>query len=516
MVSIKIFGGFSVIIPLKQIQIVLHFQRTEEHLIPRRLLIAMLKYKKLLTTCLLFFVLGGVICYFLCFTPAKPTLDRIVLVTIDTLRADHLGAYGYIRQTSPFFDQMARQGILFETHIASMSQTVPSHASLFTALYPLQNQVLKNGHYLSDDYVTLAESLKETGFTTAGFVSTGGHFRAGNLSQGFEYFFEPGIEKLTKEGRSYQLSGDTVQKAIDWLSKRAPEEKLFLWVHLFDPHLPLEPPQHHYQALLASPDQQAMHNFWTKKRQIPSDFFSDNEQMYKEITRYDAEIRYVDEQLKLLFDFYKQQGFDHNSLWILTSDHGEGLGSHYWWKHAKYIYNEQILLPLLFYFSSGFGKNQRIQALSENIDIFPTLMDLLGANYSRLNLQGKSFLNLLLPGEKQGEFKRYAFSQRRQFDHPPAQSTPPEQANYEAGETFCLQSLRYKYIHRTEGPDEFFNLLEDPYEVNNLWDQGLLEEKIFRQELLNIVTKLKKESSADYMMVDEEALEQLKSLGYAQ
>lgn len=113
-------------------------------------------------------------------------LERVVLITIDTLRADHLGSYGYISNVSPFIDSVAKQGILFKNAFASMSHTAPSHASLFTSLYPLEHGVLKNWYKLADSYLTMAEIFQDMGYKTAGIVSTDRHFGAANIHQGFQ------------------------------------------------------------------------------------------------------------------------------------------------------------------------------------------------------------------------------------------------------------------------------------------------------------------------------------------
>jgi len=144
-------------------------------------------------------------------------IDRIILITVDTLRADHLGCYGYPRQTSPFIDKLARDGILFRRAFAHMATTVPSHASIFTSLYPIQHNVPNNRHRLDDSFLTMAEVFSTMGYQTAGFVST--HFfgtSSSNLSQGFD-IFDAAIKKANKKGR-YRKAKSTVDAAIKWLN----------------------------------------------------------------------------------------------------------------------------------------------------------------------------------------------------------------------------------------------------------------------------------------------------------
>jgi arylsulfatase A-like enzyme len=470
--------------------------------------------RRLLLAFSLLLVCGGTV-YVRTLFKQGVVIDRVVLITIDALRADHLGAYGYIQKTSPFFDQLAEQGILFENHVASMASTVPSHASLFASQYPLQHRVLKNGHQLDNAFLTMAETFQEMGYYTAGIVSTVGHFKAGNLHQGFEYFDEP--DKELFKGPRYRLAEDTIQAAINWLNTRDVDEKFLLWIHLFDPHTPLRPPQDHYDTLLASAEHSDLLTYWIEQQQVAQNYFANKEQMIRTITLYDAEIRYADHELQRLYQYYQQQGFDHKSVWIITADHGEGVGNHNWWEHGKHIYNEQLRIPLLFYFSSAKGKNQTVETIVENIDVFPTLLELANNSAPALStLQGNSFLPLLFSQHANTYLKSHAFSQRRLFDGPVPEEIIPKQTNYEEGETYALQSTHYKYIYRTHGVDEFFDLRNDPYETNNLINKGLREEKPFRQALLQKIAELKQDTTAEYIQVDEEAMEQLESLGYVQ
>ncbi len=170
--------------------------------------------------------------------PSEWRPHTIVLVTIDTLRADHLGCYGYTRTTSPFIDVLAFQGVLFELGFAASSTTVPSHASLLTGLYPSQHGVRRNGHKLPETAPLLTEALAEHGYETAGFVSTNGHFAASGIDRGFSHFDEPGQGGSAKAARSAER---TVAFAGDWLRARRSAAPLFLWVHVFDPHSPYRP-----------------------------------------------------------------------------------------------------------------------------------------------------------------------------------------------------------------------------------------------------------------------------------
>jgi len=171
----------------------------------------------------------------------KQRIDHIFLITIDTLRADHLGCYGYPRETSPFIDSLAKEGILFEKAYSQSASTVPSHVSIFTGLYPFQHRVLANGYVLVNSYTTLAELLKNKGFKTAAFVSIARCLRGSKINQGFDVFDDPiGTINLMKV--NYRPARLTRSSAALWLDNFNPKQKLFLWMHLYDPHVPYLPP----------------------------------------------------------------------------------------------------------------------------------------------------------------------------------------------------------------------------------------------------------------------------------
>ncbi len=443
--------------------------------------------------------------------PTRPAVDRVILITIDTLRADHLSAYGYVRATSPFFDELAEQGVLFENTVAPIASTVPSHASLFTSLCPLQHGVLKNGHRLSRSHVTLAELFRDRGYLTAGVVSTLGQFGAGQLDQGFAYFDEPS-EADVAHGIRYRSAATVIERAIEWLETIHGQERFLLWIHLFDPHLPLRPPSDHYDLLRAAADGQGLESYWLETQHVDGDFFRDRDNMLHRITEYDAEIRYVDQELRRLFAYCEHRGIHDRCVWVITSDHGEGCGNHAWWGHGKHIYNEQLRIPLLFHFPSREDPGRRVEDLVATVDIGPTLLELAGDDPARLpERQGFS----LQPLFHSGRIPRTdVFSQRRVFEGPPPRGVPPEKANYETGAKYALQTLRHKYIHRTDGGDEFYDLIGDPYETENRIGTASAERDRMREALLDRVASLEASAPGETLRVDERTRRQLESLGY--
>jgi arylsulfatase A-like enzyme len=430
---------------------------------------------------------------------------------VDTLRSDHLGSYGYIRKTSPFFDAIAKEGIFFKNAFVPMSTTVPSHASLFTSLYPMQLGVLKNGHMLDDSFLTMSEIFKEMGFTTAGIASTDRHFKAGNLNQGFDYFNEPTSRVY------YRPANETVSVAIDLIDRFGKDEKFFLWIHVFDPHWPIRPPLNYYEYLRKGTHENLLFKYLIEKQHIDFDYFDkDRNAMLQLITAYDSEILFVDTELQRFFEHYEKKGFKSNSLWIITADHGEGLGSHSWWEHGKHLYNEQLRVPLVFYFSSGIFKGKFIEDVVETVDIFPTVFELISGKINRFDgIQGESLTPFMLSEPNRKYHKIYAFGQRRIYAEKP-KMTKTKYYNFDEGDKYSLQTKNYKYIYRSHGKDEFYDLREDPYEINNLIDKGLIQEKKLKEILISKINEFKGNQPSRHLDVNKEAIERLKSLGYIQ
>lgn len=308
--------------------------------------------------------------------PAPPLrFERIVLVTLDTFRADHLGLHGYPRETSPFLDGLAEDAVVFERAYAPMPITAPSHATLFTALYPIQHGVLSNGGRLPDGAATLAEALRAAGFTTAGFTSTHAHWAPTGLDRGFAHF----DARPRESAEVYRRADRTVDAALAWLADCGCE-RLFLFVHLFDAHAPLRPPPDHLAVFRSQPEEARRRHvaFLTGHHGLPLAFYGDDPgRMLFIIDRYDAEIRFADAQLRRLYEGLRERGLAEGTLFVVTADHGEGLGNHAFMGHGK-IYEEGLRVPLLYHAMDGRLDARRVGAPVEHVDLRPTLLELAG------------------------------------------------------------------------------------------------------------------------------------------
>ena len=291
----------------------------------------------------------------------KPA-DRfnVLLVTLDTTRADHIGVYGKLRtqRLTPNIDRLARRGVVFTRAFSHNPMTLPAHANILTGHTPLYHGVAdNNGFRLDRRFLTLAERLREGGFATAAFVSSFVLGREFGLDQGFDLYHEP----LT---RDTFLAAESVATAQRWIAGQ--QEPWFCWLHLWDPHFPYAPPAPFAERFRADP--------------------------------YSGEIAYVDAELGKLFSHLEKSGGLDSTLLVITGDHGEALGEHGEQEHGFFAYNSTIHVPLIICLPGV--KSRTVPDLVSHIDIFPTVCDALGI-VPPAGLVGRTLLPLLGGGTEE-------------------------------------------------------------------------------------------------------------------
>jgi arylsulfatase A-like enzyme len=437
-------------------------------------------------------------------TRPRLRFDDVVLVTIDTLRADHVGSYGYPRATTPFLDTLAAQGLRFANAFSSMSHTAPAHASILTALQPSQHQVLANGMQLEASVRSLADALRAAGFDTAAFVSVS--FLA-KLGHGFDHL------DRGAEGEAWRSGEETVAAAERWLEERPLGRPLFLWVHLYDPH--------EYADTVAIPAEllDAMERDFGERRESLIALLADSHGWDPEagaeqvtlLNRYDAQIAHADAALAELHDAIERRGPERRKLWVVTSDHGEALGDHGYQGHGKNLYREQMQVPLVVASSAGWWKPGVVDGLARHIDLFPTVTDLVGVELDseRLRLEGAS-LAVVFDGELASTPVDHAFYQRRPADE------QRRRWGWEPGIVAAVQTRDAKYIWRSEGAHEFYDLATDPYELDNKIDTDTPEKErlhsLSERELRRIAGDHRVDPKGQF--IDERYRDDLKALGY--
>jgi arylsulfatase A-like enzyme len=297
-----------------------------------------------------------------------------VLISLDTLRDDHMGAYGYQRDTSPNLDAFARQGVLFEDAVANSPWTLPSHGSLLTGLYP-RNHGLKSRHVrLRDDVPTLASVLGKAGYATAGLVNSHNLSERYGLDRGFDlhrYYPERIDERRVRSAR------EQIADAIAWLGKLPPERPFFLFLHNYDVHSAYDPDpeflapfEHPYAGSIVgtTPELQLVRK--GKLELDPAD-------VRRLIDLYDGGIRQIDADLEQLFDYLDHTGLTATTHVIITSDHGEEFEEHGGVLHGRTMYQEVLAIPLLVR-GPGIPVGRRVSGLVQLHDLFPTMLSLAG------------------------------------------------------------------------------------------------------------------------------------------
>ncbi len=311
-------------------------------------------------------------------TRAGHTQPNVLLVTIDTLRADRLGCYGNTAAATPVQDALAARGVRFATAIAHAPLTGPSHASLLTGLTPLRHGVRDNGRpTLAATVPTLAEAFRGAGWRTAAFVSGFPLDHRFGFDRGFESYDDrlPRGNDPRRAAFVERTAERTTGAVLHWLGTAAASAPWFLWVHYFDPHSPYEPP----------PEQAAR--------------FSDRP--------YDGEVAFVDAQLGRLLQAVEQGGPSRETLVLVTSDHGESLGEHGEDTHGVFIYDATLRVPL-FLAGPGVPRGRVSQTVARGIDVAPTLLALAGAPALR-GAEGRSLVPAL-SGEELDDAPAYVES----------------------------------------------------------------------------------------------------------
>jgi arylsulfatase A-like enzyme len=331
---------------------------------------------------------------------AGPKPRGIILISVDTLRADHLQTYGYIRPTTPNLDLLAADGVVFSRSYASSPWTLPSHVSLLTSLFNINHGVHRPTDRMDDSLVTLTEVLRQNGFSTAAIT--------GGTLVSYLYGFSRGFDTY-KEGdgaMEYNNSAELVARSgAEWLDNNK-DKDFFLFLHTYQVHTPYDAPSP-YGAMFLDPDA-----VW--KRAHTTELFAGKKSIFKElpdaerrnlIGLYDAEIRYTDEALlKPLVEKLKALGLYDDTMIVFTSDHGEEFSEHGAWDHGIHLYDESIRVPLVIKFPESRFQGRRVESIVRGVDIMPTVLEEMEIESGRLKLDGQSLLPLLRGKAKDRRF----------------------------------------------------------------------------------------------------------------
>ncbi len=407
----------------------------------------------------------------------SPDRLNVVLITIDTLRADRLSVFGSDIET-PGFDRLAEEGVLFSNASTTVPFTLPAHSSIMTGTYPPFHGVRENvGYFLGEENTTLAEMMAQSGRDTAGFVSAFVLDSRWGIGRGFEHYhddFDLGAFQSANLGSVQRPGEETIAAVHSWLDRpqtgEGGREPFFLWLHLFDAHDPYTPPE-------------------PFRSQYPGRL-------------YDAEVAYTDSLLDGFLEDLEARGLLESTVVVVTADHGEGLGDHGEAFHGYFVYDSTVHVPLVFRLPGKASAGRRVREAVSHVDIVPTILDLTGQSIPD-RVQGRSLVGALA-GEELGE------------DEPEpvvyAESFYPL-LHYGWSALRALRSESFKYI---EAPaPELFDLASDPAESENLYPGSGGVGRSMARQLLDLGVQLEQGAASSAAAdLDEQTLAQLRALGY--
>ncbi len=402
---------------------------------------------------------------------AKP---NVILVTLDTTRADHLACYGYAGVATPNLDAIAGRGVLFEQAATTTPLTLPAHTTIMTGLLPTYHGVRVNGNTaLGDDQTTLAEVLAARGYATGAFIAAFVLDGRWGLKQGFGHYDDQFDLKKYKHldlGEVQRPGDQVVDAALAWL-ETAKDKPFFAWVHLYDPHVPYAPPEPYASEY---------------GRRGP-------------YGAYDGEIAFMDAQIGRLTDWLSRTGLDRSTVVVLVGDHGEALGSHGEGTHGFFIYDYAMHVPLLVQTPFEALRGRRVPAQVSTADVFPTVLGLAGAP-PPAKVQGRSLVGLMFDPGRTAEVPAYgeAMASNIQFGWSGLQA---------------LRTARYKYIDAPR--PELYDLAVDAGERSNVLDREPGQARRLKAALDKLMEETGRDAPAPQAAdLDKDTLERLSALGY--
>jgi len=490
-------------------------------------------------------------------TPTNSPGPNVILIVMDSVRADHLSLYRYYRDTTPFLKKIEKESAVFNNTFAPAPWTLPSHASLFTGLYPGQHNTHSEHFWLDSSYRTLAEILLDNGYQTVSFSNNDYVSAYHNLTQGFERSWFKGswtdaltnfksfgrsfvsfyewlwnkiqtciITKIVKNPASffdYPTAATTNNAILQWLNRsRDVQRPFFLFVNYMDAHFPYNP-EDNYARLFLSQDQLEL-SYRLELRFPPIDYCLDvskggyTQDDLRIITAlYDADIRYLDEQLQKLFNKIKELGISENTMIIITSDHGEYLGTRNRLAHGLGLHDELLHVPLLIRYSPLFEPGLRCNTIVSLLDIFETVL-----SCAKIEERPNGMPEIQKLFDIKKDFRPKVFAEFHYPLHLLINASLREDNSRLFVEQQCIHSNTYHLIWKSRGSPEFYNVLEEPLEENNLYSSTNQTARSMKDELVAwlkspyhtrpaLISSTPKDISKKQ---DLELLERLRGIGY--
>jgi len=397
---------------------------------------------------------------------------NVLLITLDTTRADYLRCYGYWNVETPALNRLAREGVLFERAYTPVPLTLPAHTSILSSTFPIYHGIADNGAYrVPDELLLLSELLQENGYTTAGFISAAVLKSVFNINQGFDYWDEEGLtaqEELTPL-MAERKANQVTDAVLGWLGKNY-KKRWFIWAHYYDPHKEYAPPDPYRQLYYHDP--------------------------------YAGEIAFMDSEIKRLFEWMDKRKLFAKTIIIAVGDHGESLDEHNESTHGVFIYEATQRAPFLVWAPGIKNPGRKLSRVVSLVDVMPTILDLLSIPIPK-QAQGQSLAKLILDKEPDQATGEVFMESHFGFLH------------YAWSPLFGLVNSQYKFIQAPK--PEIYDLSQDPKELENIAEQFPKLVKQFNYQVEEYKNKYISElaqKATQGVELEPQVKKQLMALGY--
>jgi len=426
------------------------------------------------------------------------------------VRQDALSCYGYKRETSPNLKELMKTSRTYYNAYSTSSWTNPAHASLFTGLFPITHKTTQENWRLNENFTTLAEILALKGYINTGIVGNPMLAKEHGFNQGFLKYYQTWYDKYrvkeikTKQHPAYFLFDRTIKK-------RNKEKPFFVFINFVEPHTPYDSSRQFHDEFISDPSLKVKHNFWPNYFLGKKTFTREEIQHLREL--YDAEILYVDYVVGKIIALLKEEGLWNETLFIVTSDHGENIGDHNMMDHVFSLYESTIKIPLIIHYPKLFSGSKNYKPV-QLPDIFTTITDMLGVTHTS---QGSSLLKEI---KTRDIFCSYNYPKQVLSGFRKTKGKPVLFKRYRR-KLRSITSNNMKLIWGSDGRHELYDLKNDKGERNNLIDEpNYLKTKHYLFKALEQVRKKYKSEryspTQERETIDKETIQQLKTLGYIQ
>jgi arylsulfatase A-like enzyme len=435
-------------------------------------------------------------------------LPNILIIVMDTVRQDHLSCYGYPRETTPTLVNLAKESKVYYNAYSTSSWTNPAHASLFTGLYPITHKTTQKSWQMSHNLTSLAEVLRNKGFETFGIVENPMLGKHNNFNQGFSRYYSTWRKKMNGKGEN--VSFLLFKKCIQDHNEKKP---FFIFINFIGPHSPYTSSQQFRDRFVSNPSIKCTSNLW-RKYYVGKKYFSEDElQHLREL--YDAEILYVDYLIGKIIDELKRTNLWQNTVFIVTSDHGENIGHHDHMDHVFSLYESTIKIPLIVHYPKLILPNSKDYDVAQLTDIFPTVLGIVEIDSEEYPSQG---FNLLKNGlrKERPVFTEYYYPNQALKAFKLQDRRNPKLDKYKR----TIRSITYdnkKLIWGSDGKYELYDFTADPFEKDNLIEKEIEVGQEMLSKLANLLDKYEidnKYSDKTKILLDKETEEVLRTLGY--